>query len=253
VECDEVPAAVTLTATDNCGEATVTFEEVRTDGTCPFSYILTRTWTATDNCGNSITHVQVISVEDTTSPVWDQVMPADITVECDGVPAAPAVVTASDNCDADVMVVFGEVRTDGSCPDTYTLTRTWTATDNCGNSITHVQLISVEDTTAPVWDQVMPADITVECDGVPAAPAVVTASDNCDADVMVVFGEVRNDGACEDTYTLTRTWTTTDNCGNSITHVQTITVEDTTAPVWDQVMPADITLNVTAYLLPRLW
>jgi hypothetical protein len=57
--------------------------------------------------------VQVISVEDTTAPVWDQVMPVDITVECDGVPAAPAVVTASDNCDADVLVEFTEVRTDG--------------------------------------------------------------------------------------------------------------------------------------------
>jgi large repetitive protein len=245
VECDGVPAApAVVTASDNCdSEVLVEFSEVRTDGACADTYTLTRTWTATDNCGNSITHVQVISVEDTTAPVWDQVMPVDITVECDGVPAAPAVVTASDNCDSDVTVVFSEVRTDGACPDTYTLTRTWTATDNCGNSITHVQVISVEDTTAPVWDQVMPVDITVECDGVPAAPAVVTASDNCDSDVTVVFSEVRTDGACPDTYTLTRTWTATDNCGNSITHVQVISVEDTTAPVWDQVMPVDITVE----------
>jgi large repetitive protein len=245
VECDGVPEApAVVTASDNCdSDVTVVFSEVRSDGSCPDTYTLTRTWTATDNCGNSITHVQVISVEDTTAPVWDQVMPADITVECDGVPEAPAVVTASDNCDSEVTVVFSEVRTDGSCPDTYTLTRTWTATDNCGNSITHVQVISVEDTTAPVWDQVMPADITVECDDVPAAPAVVTASDNCDSEVTVVFGEVRTDGSCPDTYTLTRTWTATDNCGNSITHVQVITVEDTTDPTWDQVMPADITVE----------
>jgi hypothetical protein len=244
VECNAVPQAVTLTATDNCDtDVPVVYNEVRTDGACIDSYILTRNWTATDNCGNSITHVQVISVEDTTAPVWDQVMPTDITVECDGVPAAPAVVTVSDNCDSDVLVEFTEVRTDGSCPDTYTLTRTWTATDNCGNSITHVQVISVEDTTAPVWDQVMPADITVECDGVPAAPAVVTASDNCDSNVLVEFTEVRTDGSCPDTYTLIRTWTATDNCGNSITHVQVISVEDTTAPVWDQVMPVDITVE----------
>jgi large repetitive protein len=244
VECNAVPQAVTLTATDNCDtDVPVVYNEVRTDGACIDSYILTRNWTATDNCGNSITHVQVISVEDTTAPVWDQVMPTDITVECDGVPAAPAVVTVSDNCDSDVLVEFTEVRTDGSCPDTYTLTRTWTATDNCGNSITHVQVISVEDTTAPVWDQVMPADITVECDGVPAAPAVVTASDNCDSNVLVEFTEVRTDGSCPDTYTLIRTWTATDNCGNSITHIQTITVEDTTAPIWDQVMPVDITVE----------
>jgi large repetitive protein len=248
VECDALPAApAVVTASDNCdSNVLVEFTEARIDGVCPDTYTLTRTWTATDNCGNSITHVQVISVEDTTAPVWDQVMPVDITVECNEVPAAPAVVTASDNCDADVTVVFGEVRNDGACEDTYTLTRTWTATDNCGNSITHVQVISVEDTTAPVWDQAMPVDITVECDGVPAAPAVVTASDNCDADVTVVFGEVRTDGACEDTYTLTRTWTATDNCGNSITHVQVISVEDTTAPVWDQVMPADITVECDA-------
>jgi gliding motility-associated-like protein/uncharacterized repeat protein (TIGR01451 family) len=245
VECDGVPEApAVVTASDNCdSNVLVEFTETRTDGSCPDTYTLTRTWTATDNCGNSITHVQVISVEDTTAPVWDQVMPADITVECDGVPAAPAVVTASDNCDADVLVEFTEVRTDGSCPDTYTLIRTWTATDNCGNSITHVQVISVEDTTAPVWDQVMPADITVECDALPAAPAVVTASDNCDSNVLVEFTEARTDGVCPDNYTLTRTWTATDNCGNSITHVQLISVEDTTAPAWDQVMPTDITVE----------
>jgi large repetitive protein len=245
VECNEVPVAPAIvTASDNCdSDVLVEFIEVRTDGSCPDTYNLTRTWTATDNCGNSITHVQVIFVEDTTAPVWDQVMPVDITVECDGVPAAPAVVTASDNCDSDVTVVFSEVRTDGACPDTYTLTRTWTATDNCGNSITHVQVISVEDTTAPVWDQVMPADITVECDALPAAPAMVTASDNCDSNVLVEFTEARTDGVCPDTYTLTRTWTATDNCGNSITHVQVISVEDTTAPVWDQVMPVDITVE----------
>jgi large repetitive protein len=245
VECDGVPAApAVVTASDNCdSDVTVVFGEVRNDGACIDSYTLTRTWTATDNCGNETIHVQIITVEDITAPVWDQVMPVDVTVECNEVPVAPAIVTASDNCDSDVLVEFIEVRTDGSCPDTYNLTRTWTATDNCGNSITHVQVISVEDTTAPVWDQVMPVDITVECDGVPAAPAVVTASDNCDADVTVVFGEVRTDGSCPDTYTLTRTWTATDNCGNSITHVQVITVEDTTAPVWDQVMPVDITVE----------
>ncbi|MBK7342547.1 MAG: hypothetical protein IPJ06_05230 [Saprospiraceae bacterium] len=47
----------------------------------------------------------------------------DITVECDAVPVAE-VVTAHDNCDLDVDVTYNEVKTDGSCPDYYTLTRT---------------------------------------------------------------------------------------------------------------------------------
>ena len=60
--------------------------------------------------------------------------PVDVTVECDAVPA-PATPSATDNCDADVTVVYnGQVRQDGNCADNSTLTRTWTATDNCGNT-----------------------------------------------------------------------------------------------------------------------
>ncbi|WP_158629415.1 HYR-like domain-containing protein, partial [Flavobacterium microcysteis] len=51
--CDNIPAAATLTATDACGTATVTFAETRTDGACAGSYTLTRKWTATDLCGNT--------------------------------------------------------------------------------------------------------------------------------------------------------------------------------------------------------
>jgi ribosomal protein S26 len=257
VECDAVPdSPAVLTASDNCDtDVPVVFTEVRTDGTCPDSYTLTRTWTATDNCENETIHVQVITVEDTTAPVFVEELPQDQTVECDEVPAA-VTLTATDNCGT-AIVSIEEVRTDGDCPFSYFLTRTWTATDECGNETTHVQVITVEDTTAPVWDQVMPADITVECDGVPAAPAVVTASDNCDADVLVEFTEVRTDGSCLDSYTLTRTWTATDNCGNETIHVQVITVEDTTPPTWDQVMPVDITVECnevpTPYLLLLPW
>ena len=161
-------------------------------------------------------------------------VPSDVTVQCDAVPAAAVIgteVTATDNCDSDVDITYSEVRTDGACPDTYTLTRTWTATDNCGNATTQGQTITVEDTTAPALSGV-PADVTVQCDAVPAAAVIgteVTATDNCDSDVTITYSETRTDGSCPDTYTLTRTWTATDNCGNATTQSQTITVEDTTA------------------------
>ena len=74
------------------------------------------------------------------------------------------------------------------CEDTYTLTRTWTATDNCGNTDIQSQVITVQDVTAPVLAGI-PADVTVECDAVPA-PATPTASDNCDSDVTIDFNEV---------------------------------------------------------------
>ena len=239
VECDNVPAAASPTATDNCdADVEITYSEVRTDGNCPDNYTLTRSWTATDNCGNASTQTQVITIQDTTDPVLSGV-PGDITVECDNVPAA-ASPTATDNCDADVEITYSEVRTDGNCPDNYTLTRTWTATDNCGNASTQTQVITIQDTTDPVLSGV-PGDITVECDNVPAA-ASPTATDNCDADVEITYSEVRTDGNCPDNYTLTRSWTATDNCGNASTQTQVITIQDTTDPVLSGV-PGDITVE----------
>jgi len=167
-----------------------------------------------------------LSLEDTTDP---EILgaPGNLTVECDEVPD-PASVSATDNCDTNVEVIFSEIRTDGACVDTYTLTRTWTATDNCGNETTATQVISVQDTTDPELEGV-PTDLSVECDNIPNAASPL-ATDNCDTDVEITFTEVRTDGDCTDSYTLTRTWTATDNCGNETSQTQIITVEDNTNP-----------------------
>ncbi|MBK7342546.1 MAG: hypothetical protein IPJ06_05225 [Saprospiraceae bacterium] len=113
-------------------------------------------------------------------------------------------------------MTFNEVRTDGSCPDSYTLTRALIAIDNCDNASTHIQKITVEDTTPPVFDN-KPVDITVECDAVPVAE-VVTAQDNCDLDVDVTYNEIKTDGFLSGLYTLTRTRIAIDNCDNATTH-----------------------------------
>ncbi|MDD2527938.1 MAG: HYR domain-containing protein, partial [Lentimicrobiaceae bacterium] len=179
-------------------------------------------------------------VQDTEAPAFTFV-PADVTVECNAVPAV-GIPTATDNCDSDVTITYnGETRTDGSCEDTYTLIRTWTATDNCGNTTNASQTISVQDTEAPAFTFV-PADVTVECNAVPAV-GIPTATDNCDSDVTITYnGETRTDGSCEDTYTLIRTWTATDNCGNTTNASQTISVQDTEAPAFTTI-PADLTVE----------
>src|SRR5258708_36000894 len=56
----------------------------------------------------------------------------------------------------------------GNCAGNYTLTRTWTATDTCGNVASSSQVITVQDTAKPVLVGV-PADVTVACDAVPLA------------------------------------------------------------------------------------
>ena len=59
----------------------------------------------------------------------------------------------------------------------YTITRTFTATDDCGNATTATQTINIIDTTAPTFFDV-PADFTIECDEELILDEAV-AMDNC--------------------------------------------------------------------------
>ncbi|BDB53823.1 hypothetical protein GENT5_01280 [Flavobacterium ammoniigenes] len=242
VECSAIPTAPVLTATDNCGTATVSYNELRTNGSCSNNYTLTRTWTATDICGLTTVHTQTITVQDTTAPTFVEALPANVTVECTAIPTAP-VLTATDNCGT-ATVSFNELRTNGSCSNNYTLTRTWTATDICGVTNVHIQTITVQDTTPPTFVEALPANVTVECNAIPTA-AVLTAIDNCGT-ATVAYNEVRTNGTCINNYILTRTWTAVDICGVTNVHTQTITVQDTTPPVFVEALPANITVECNA-------
>ena len=122
----------------------------------------------------------------------------------------------------------------------YTVTRTFTATDDAGNFSTAVQIVTVEDTTAPVLT--IPADYTVECsDEMPMEDA--SATDNCgNFEITLVQDTMSVEGSGLGEYTITRTFTVTDDAGNSTTAVQTITVIDTTAPEFTFV-PEDYTVE----------
>jgi len=207
------------------------------------------------NCNNTGANTVTLTVDDGTvstqcttnvyvvddiDPVLSGV-PGSVTVECDSVPAA-ATPSASDNCDTSVAITFSESSSAGSCANSYTITRTWTAADDTGNTDVGTQTITVQDTTDPVLAGV-PADVSVECNKVPVA-ALVTATDNCGGEVapVVTYAEVRTDGNCANSYTLTRTWTATDACGNTDVDEQVITVQDTTDPVLAGV-PADVSVE----------
>ncbi len=154
LECtDLVPTEPILTATDNCSNVTVVFDEQRIDGSCPSNYQLVRTWVATDVCGNNTTHVQTIDVQDTTPPVFVGDLPIDGFADCDNIPS-PIAVTATDNC-GNVTITFDEQRVDGNCSNRYQLIRTWTATDECGNSSTYTQTITLA-CHIKIWNAVSP-------------------------------------------------------------------------------------------------
>ncbi|RKN79498.1 gliding motility-associated C-terminal domain-containing protein [Ulvibacterium marinum] len=219
VECDAVPAPETLTATDNCGTAIVTFVETRTDGSCVSDYSLERTWTATDECGLTTTHTQTIAVQDTTDPVFVETLPTDFTMECDTNLPIAETLTAMDNCGT-ATVTFSEEILNSGCAGNYTVLRTWEATDACGNETVHEQMITVEDTSAPVFVEALPQNGFAECDAIPEA-AVLTATDNCGT-ATVDFTETEVPGNCSSEYSIVRTWTATDDCGNETSHTQTV-------------------------------
>uniref|UniRef100_UPI003AB292FD gliding motility-associated C-terminal domain-containing protein n=1 Tax=Corallibacter sp. TaxID=2038084 RepID=UPI003AB292FD len=108
-------------------------------------------------------------------------------------------------------------------------TRTWTFTDACNNASSVSQTITIQDTTAPVAPQA-PADVTYECIADVPAAVELTATDNCSGDIVATATDVTDDAdPCN--VTMTRTWTFTDACNNASSVSQTITIQDTTAPV----------------------
>jgi len=229
-ECGAVPAPPGNVVADDAADPAPQLQYVETivDGDCPGRYTIERRWTATDACGNVRIETQNISVRDTTRPSII-VTPAVLTVPCESVPP-PAVPIVSDNCDPAPFVSFNEVISSGSCATGYTITRTWSATDSCGNTRYASQVIHVVDTTAPLLTP--PPDITIGCTDstLPSSTGCATAIDSADPDPNITFSDTPILGGCPLSVSVSRTWTATDWAGNQSSAVQTITVADLAAP-----------------------
>ena len=227
----QVPDLPVVNATDDCSQVvSLTYHETTTaGGNCAGSYVIVRTWTAADECGNVAQASQKITVTDNQPPVFTQV-PADQTISCEEQIPAAGNVTVSDDCNPNITVDFNENVVSGACPQAYTIIRTWTATDECGNVAQASQKITVTDLKAPKFTKI-PNSVTIECDEtLPGLSGDVVATDNCDQHVDLTYTDTTVPGNCPQAYTLIRTWVATDDCGNTATASQTIYVKDTKAP-----------------------
>ncbi|HMV23713.1 MAG TPA: hypothetical protein PKA71_05275, partial [Saprospiraceae bacterium] len=187
----------------------------------------------TDECGNYTIYETAVKVTDNEPPVISGV-PDDITLDCGTLIPDLPLVNVNDNCSPYVSLLIDETTTPGNCSGSFILTRTWTATDQCGNVATEQQKITVVDTKAPVLVNV-PANVTINCDAAIPVPANVSATDNCSTNVAVHFSESTQSGNCPQSYTIIRTWTATDDCGNSAQATQKISVVDVVPPVFTYV------------------
>lgn len=245
LSCDDpIPPFPTVTAMDNCDSSPeLNFSETNSqvmDGTCSeYEYSIIRTWMSADNCGNTTLFKQTITIEDDNAPTFT--VPPNITIDCTQDPLdltiTGDVTDAMDNCTpADsVRVFFTDAEEAGSCIFNKTIVRTWRARDLCGNVTGKIQTIIVADRQEPTFD--VPGDITVNCNqandqDVTGRPTNIV--DNCDPSPVVTFVDVVVDGLCADDRTIRRTWRVTDVCGNFTELDQLITVNDESAPVFEQ-------------------
>ena len=67
--------------------------------------------------------------------------------------------TASDNC-GEVTIEVSSETTAGDAAGNYTITRTFTATDDAGNSSSATQTITVQDTTCLLYTSPSPRDLS---------------------------------------------------------------------------------------------
>jgi predicted RNA-binding protein YlqC (UPF0109 family) len=219
------------TATDNCDtDVTITESDSVAAGSCPQEEVIKRTWTGTDDCGNASRCIQTITVVDDEAPAIT--CPADTTVNCedDSSSASTGGPTATDNCDRKIDFAESDSVAAGSCPQEEVTTRKWTGTDDCGNASSCAQTVTVIDNEAPAIT--CPADVSVNCedDRNSAATGEATATDNCDDQVVIGESDSIAAGSCPQEEVITRTWTGTDDCGNSSRCDQVVTVVDTTPP-----------------------
>ena len=215
------------TATDNCEGA------ITGTTTDPLTYssqgTFTITWTFDDGNGNTSTQTQTVILDDITAPVPDVAPLPDVTGECSATATAP---TATDNCE-------GTITGTTTDPLTYstqgTFTITWTYDDGNGNTSTQMQTVIVDDVTAPVANVFPLPDVTGECSATATAP---TATDNCEG---TIIGTTTDPLTYSTQGTFTITWTYDDGNGNTSMQMQTVIVDDVTAPVSDVAILPDVT------------
>ena len=213
-DCYDTFGVDQVLAEDNCSDVTITQSDVLVPGYCAYNYTIQRTFRAEDECGNFRTYVQLITVRDDRGPVW---LPGqtNFTYEC-GETAPVITPSADDNC-GNVSVSYVDVTlTFEGCITGFN--RIWTAVDDCGNNSSPlVQQIRFVDTTNPVLSG-CPDDVVLECGSTLPAPAQVTAEDNCDENVQViyeefVFGNAPEEGSIADCNLMTPVRPAGNPCG----------------------------------------
>lgn len=173
LDCTQDPFDLELTGqptdlTDNCtptDSLDVTFtDDIISDAICGDNFNVRRTWRVTDRCGNSRVRQQLIRVRDELDPTYTAPV-AEVDVSCanyENTDITGRPFNLDDICDETVNLSFVDEITPGDCPGNFTVERRWRIFDDCENDVFFTQMLTVTDTTPPVFTTA-PADLVVTC------------------------------------------------------------------------------------------
>jgi len=193
-------------------------------------------------CGVELDDKCTVTVEDLVDPV---AVCKNITIQLDAMGDASILASDIDNGSSDNCATpnLSASQTSFDCTDVGANNVTLTVTDGAGNSASCVAVVTVEDNIDPTASD--PAGISVQCVGdIPVADITVVTDedDNCTVNPTVAFVSDISDGnTCPEL--VDRTYSVTDESGNSINVTQTITINDTQDPT---VLCQDVTVSMDA-------
>jgi len=243
---------------DACGgTATVTHADANTS-TDNCSWTITRTYTITNACGtNSTTNTQSVSGSDQTAPTLIGTWPSNIVgqnncfadADLSGLMADDDVAALySDGCGGNISVTHADANTTtDNCG--WTITRTYTISDVCGNEVTNTQSVSGSDQTAPTLSGIWPSNIVGQNNCFADADLSSLLSDDDVAELysdgcggtLIVSHTDANTSTDNCGWTITRTYTISDACGNETTNTQSVSGSDQGAPILTGTWPSNIT------------
>ncbi len=240
INCNSpIPAAPILSATDNCGLASLNMVEATSGANC--GYIITRTWTATDNCGNTATRQQIVTVTDTSPPVAKCISGYEVFLNGNGEATIHPSNIDDGSYDVCSAITMSISPTKVTCANLGNATVTLIVTDACNN-------VGSCNATVKVTDNLVPhmvcknLDIYMDEAGNPVTVQPVDIdggiTDNC---TVVQIDLSQSVFGCDDLGTSNVKVIARDQSNNSNECQATIRVYDLIPPVFTY-FPPDVTV-----------
>jgi len=192
----------------------------------------------------------VVNIVDTTAPSFN--CPGAMTISVQGncqttVPDFITSLVIADTCDSAASLVRSQTPAPGSTVGVGNHQIVLTVTDTAGNVARCELTLTVADTTAPVFD--CPAPMTVAAQqncqaAVPDLVSALSATDDCTAAAALVRSQTPAPGTAINAGSHQIVLTIADAAGNAAQCVVTLTVTDSTAPIFN--CPPPMTVSAQA-------